>query len=144
MAWESVLAWWGWFLPAFALTFIIELPAYLLGWASLGWLRRGAGAALQPVPAIGLVLLLNLITHPLLWFASGAAPGFLVIFELAVVAIEGLVVALLIRRRIRLQRRGSRARPEWSWLVALGANALSVLAGMVALRLIMDLFAGSA
>ncbi|WP_152362818.1 hypothetical protein [Microlunatus speluncae] len=144
MDWESVLAWWGWFLPAFVLTFLIELPAYLLGWASLGWLRRGARAALRPVPAIGLVFLLNLITHPLLWLASGAAPGLLVIFELAVVAVEGLVVALLIRRRLGPQRPGSRARPEWAWLVSLGANALSVLAGMVVLRLIMDLLAGSA
>jgi hypothetical protein len=138
--WDAV-TWWGGFLPAFVLTFAIELPAYLLGWASLGWLRRRAGSVLRPGPAIGLVLVLNLITHPLLWLAAGAAPELVVIFELLVVAVEGSIVALLIRRRLR-PRRGSRAAPAWAWLVALGANALSVLVGLVVLRLLIDLLSG--
>jgi hypothetical protein len=137
----DVLSWWDGFLPAFVLTFAIELPAYLFGWASLGWLRRRAGAPLRPGPAIGLVLLLNLVTHPLLWLAAGAAPGLVVIFELIVVAVEGAIVAVLMRRRLR-PRRGSRAAPAWAWLVALGANAISVLAGLVVLRLLIDLLSG--
>lgn len=142
MLWDAV-TWAGGFVPAFVLTCAIELPAYLLGWASLGWLRRRAGATLRPLPAIGLALLVNLITHPLLWYASGRAPGLVVIFELLVVAVEGTIVALVIKRRLR-PGPGSRAAPAWAWLVALGANAISVLVGLVVLRLIIDRLTGGA
>ena len=42
LASESPLLWWYGFPIAFALTCLIELPAYLGAFAALGWCRRGA------------------------------------------------------------------------------------------------------
>ena len=64
---ESPLLFWHGFLIAFALTCAIEVPAYLGAFAALGWVRRDSGP-LTRRSAIALVVAVNLITHPLLWF----------------------------------------------------------------------------
>lgn len=147
MFWAA-LTWSDGFLPAFVLTCVIELPAYLLGWTSLGWVARTRAAAvpgassaqgpiplLGPLPAVGLALLVNLITHPVLWVTAEAWPEAVLALELSVVGVEGAIVAAVIRRRVT--GRPAAAAPGWAWPVALGANALSVLAGSTVLRMLI-------
>ena len=73
----SPLLWWDGFPVAFVLTCAIELPAYVLAFATLGWCRFAA----EPAPAadhpeaLALALAVNLITHPLLWAVSLSSTG---------------------------------------------------------------------
>ncbi|GAB3756217.1 hypothetical protein GCM10028864_38070 [Microlunatus parietis] len=134
---EAVLSWADGLLPAFALTCAIEIPGYLLGWATLGWLGRRA--PLRMPVAVLLAILVNLATHPLLWLTVGQLPWLVIPLELLAVGIEGLIVALVVRRRSAdLGSAPPWAGPVWAWPVALGVNALSVLAGSALLSLIMD------
>lgn len=134
---EAVLTWSGGLLPAFVLTCAIETPGYLLGWATLGWLGRRA--PLRVPVAVLLAVLVNLATHPLLWLAAGSLPWLIIPLELLAIAVEGLIVALVVRRRsATLGPSAPWAGPAWAWPVALGVNALSVLAGSALLTLIME------
>ncbi|MFC7621812.1 hypothetical protein [Microlunatus sp. GCM10028923] len=134
---EAVLSWSGGLLPAFVLTCAIEIPGYLLGWATLGWLGRQV--VLRVPAAVLLVIVVNLATHPLLWLTAAALPWLIIPLELLAVAIEGLIVALVVRHRsARFGAPAPWAGPVWAWPVALGVNALSVLAGSALLSLIMD------
>ena len=120
---------------AFVLTCLIELPVYLLAFAALGWCRS------RPSPhrpltirtALGLGLAVNCLTHPALWAMSVRQPqlGPLLGAELGVALVEGLLVFLVVLRRLGRESRVSRLR--WSMLTALGVNALSLLVGLVVL-----------
>jgi hypothetical protein len=130
---DSPLRWWDGFPVAFALTCVIELPAYLLAFGSLGWLgRRQDGRRPLGWPAaIALALAVNLITHPLLWAISHQlrTTGALLLAEVGVAAVEGVLI-FLVASRLGLpnRRRGLLA---WSLLAAVGANAMSLAAGLV-------------
>jgi hypothetical protein len=65
------LSWYG-FPIAFLLACAIEVPAYLAAFWSVGWCRSRPSAyrPLTMRTALALSLLLNLISHPLLWMAS--------------------------------------------------------------------------
>jgi len=127
---ESPLLWWYGFPIAFALTCMIELPAYLGAFASLGWCRRGA---LTGRSALGLALTANLISHPLLWALSlgldQTAP--LVMAEIGVALLEGLLIFAVVQRR-RVGE-GKAGRLGWSMLCAVGVNTLSLLVGLLVL-----------
>ena len=100
------MSWWW----AFVLTLVVEVPLWVtfLGrWSA--WLRL--------LYAVGL----NLLTHPLLWWAAhGHGWATIAALELVVVAVEGTITAVLWRRGAL-----------WSLLTALVINAASVLAGLL-------------
>jgi len=122
---DSPLLWWDGFAVGFALTCVIELPVYLAAFAALGFLRPYG--RLRPREALGLALAVNLISHPMLWLLAhrlvGAGP--LLLAELGVVAVEGLIIAIVVRR------------PVVSILVAVVANGLSTVVGLVAMPLLI-------
>jgi hypothetical protein len=124
---DSPALWWDGFPVGFALTCVIEVPAYLLTFAALGWLRPPSGLRLRT--ALGLALAVNLITHPLLWLVAHHVSGGagLAAAELGVVLVEGLVIAVVSRQLII------------SLAVALGVNALSTVLGLLLLRPIIGL-----
>ncbi|MBV1855971.1 hypothetical protein [Catellatospora tritici] len=103
---------------ALALTLAVEVPLYAValhaGWR-VPWVRAGA---------IGVGV--NLVTHPVLWSALwqvrgvGAYPVLLVAAEAAVCATEAALLAWWLRRPDRLLV-----------VLAVGVNALSVLAGLI-------------
>lgn len=103
---------------ALALTLAVEVPVYAAalrwGWAA-PWRRALAGA-----------LGVNLVTHPLLWWALGpltglsAYPLVLVFAELVVCGAEAVLLAWWLRRRDLLLG-----------VLAVTANAASVLAGLI-------------
>lgn len=106
-------------LLAFLWTLALELPVYAL------WLAPRLRSA---AATCGLVLAINAITHPLLWFvmprpASYAA--YLAIGESGVVVLEAALIAGVLRRH---------PRPVWIAIGAsLSANALSTAVGMLIL-----------
>lgn len=101
---------WG---EAFVWTCVLELPFY---WGLLrGRLRWWA----PPVVTVGL----NAATHPLLWWLCVRAPQRIVPCELAVIAVEGTLVWLLLRRASV-----ERAAPL-AFAASAAANAFSWLAG---------------
>ncbi len=136
---DSPLLWWNGFPVAFALTCAIELPVYLLAFAALGWCRN------RPSPhrpltirtALGLALAVNCITHPVLWAASlrQPEPGRMLIAEIGVALVEGLLVFLVVLRR--LGRETPVSRLKWSLMSAVGVNTLSLLVGLVLLPLMI-------
>ena len=106
-------------LTAFALTLLVEVPLYALalhaGWGRPWWYGVAAG------------VLVNALTHPLLWSALVGVRGahryplILVAAETGVVLVEWAVLALALRRdRVALA------------VVCAGVNAASVLVGLVA------------
>ncbi len=100
---SSPLLWWEGFPVAFALTCAIELPAYVLAFAALGWCRSRP-SPYRPLTirtALALALAVNLITHPMLWAISLqlGRTGELLIAELAVAVLEALLIFLVVRRR---------------------------------------------
>jgi hypothetical protein len=134
----SPLLWWDGFAIAFVLTCAVELPSYALAFVTLGWCRAqpSPGRPLTVLSALGVGLAVNLITHPVLWaVARGlSGPGVLLVAELAVAAVEGLLIFLVV-----LQRRGEESwasRLRWSMLTAVGVNTLSLLVGLVVLPLL--------
>lgn len=100
---------------AFLVTLLVELPFYVIGGWALG-LARPRRAAVA-----GLVV--NAVTHPVLWVtlsggpASWAGTG---VAEAIVVVVEGILVRLVVGRSL-----------GWSTLLALGANAASFAVGLV-------------
>ncbi len=103
---RGMLTWWGGWLPAFVLTCAIELPVYLIMFELCGLTGSGPGGTttgrrLGRGRAAALVLLLNAVSHPIFWSVALGLPGDrqLLAGELAVVAVEGLIVWLVVRRR---------------------------------------------
>ena len=98
---------------AMLLTLAVEVPLYTALFAvGLLSFRRAVLAA----------VMVNLLTHPLLWLALGPRPPLLavVLAEVAVGLAEFLLVGLVVRRS-----------PLLVGLTAVAANAGSILAGAV-------------
>ena len=119
----------GGYLPAFALTCVIEAIAYLAAFSALGYSADGPRGRLTRSHAVLLVLTVNLVTHPLLWWFASSTGSFggVLLAEVAVVGVEGTIVALVIRG-------------EWLWayLAATLANAVSFLVGLLLLEPILS------
>jgi hypothetical protein len=136
----SPLPWWDGYGLAFLLTCVVELPAYLLAFTTLGWCR------LQPSPrrpltllsAVGVGLAVNLVTHPVLWTVARQlnGPADLLVAELAVAAVEGLLIFVVVQAR-RTEDESRLSRLRWSLLTAVGVNTLSLLVGLVVLPLLI-------
>ena len=99
---------------ALLLTLAVEVPLYVAALAALGlapWRR-----------ALLLAVVVNLLTHPVLWSVLGERPPVLRVAaaEVLVWLVEAALLGLAVRRR-----------PALVALVAAGANAGSVLAGAV-------------
>lgn len=116
------------YLVAFALTIAIEVPAYLLGLVALHRIGPpdGKRRRLSWLAAVLLVILLNLLTHPALWWLFSAGyewtrlPAALPLAEVIVALLEGLLLFAVLRRDA-----------GWLLLVAVGANAASYGTGMI-------------
>jgi hypothetical protein len=131
---SPLLSWYG-FPIAFLLTCAIEVPAYLAAFWSLGWCRTRP-SEYRPLTiraALALTLLVNLISHPLLWIAAQRYDriGQLIIAETCVAFLEGLLIFAVISRRPGTESRLNRL--GWSLLTALGVNTLSLLVGLITL-----------
>jgi hypothetical protein len=97
---------------AAAVTLAVEVPVYAVSLAVAGLLPVWRAAALA--------VLLNLLTHPLLWYGlSAGGPAWFAPAEVAVVLSEAGVCWLFVRRDAALLL-----------LVSLVANTGSVLAGL--------------
>jgi hypothetical protein len=136
----SLLPWWDGYLFALALTCLVELPAYLLAFTTLGWcrLRPSPRRPLTVLSALAIAVAVNLITHPLLWTVARRlrGPAELLVAELGVAVVEGLLIFLVVQtRRSEDESRSSRLR--WSLLTAVGVNTLSLLVGLVVLPLLI-------
>ena len=135
----SPLLWWDGFAVAFLLTCVVEVPAYLLTFVTLGWCRFGPSPQrpMSLLSALGVALAVNLITHPLLWaIARGlSGPGELLVAELGVAVVEGLLIFAVALARRGEESRASRLR--WSLLTAVGVNTLSLLVGLVVLPMLI-------
>jgi hypothetical protein len=97
---------------ALLLTLAVEVPLYVAALVSL---------RLAPLwRAVALALLVNLLTHPVLWSALGERPPLLRVAaaEVLVWLVEAALLGLAIRKH-----------PLLIALVAAGANAASILAG---------------
>jgi hypothetical protein len=129
---SALLSWYG-FPIAFLLTCAIEVPAYLAAFWLLGWCRSRPSAhrPLTMRSALGLALLLNLISHPLLWMVALRydSTGQLIVAETCVALLEGLLIFAVVSRRPGIESRLSRL--GWSLLTALGVNTLSLLVGLI-------------
>lgn len=101
-------------IPALLLTLVVEVPVYAL---ALTALRLAA-----PARALLLGVAVNLLTHPLLWWFLAPRPpaGRFWGAELAVVLVEAAVLYATCRRE-----------PILMLVTSLGANALSLLIGLV-------------
>ncbi len=97
---------------AFVWTMILELPVYV------AFLRRETGVA----RAVGLVMLVNLVTHPLIWLAPRFEPfwAWLLVAESIVVVSEASLLVATMRRRVGL-----------AFVAAFAANLFSTLVGLV-------------
>lgn len=135
----SPLLWWDGFGVAFVLTCLVELPAYLLAFATLGWyqVRPSPQRPLTLLSALGIGLAVNLITHPMLWAVARGldTPVELLFAELAVAVVEGTVIFAVVR--VRRGEESLTSRLRWSLLTALGVNTLSLLVGLVVLPLVI-------
>jgi hypothetical protein len=136
---DSLLLWWHGFAVAFVLICLIELPAYLLAFTTLGWCRHRPSASRQltVLTGLGLGLAINLLTHPVFWaVASGMnGPAELLVAELGVAVAEGLLIFAVVPALRGEESRASRLR--WSMLTAVGVNTLSLLVGLVVLPLLI-------
>ncbi len=136
----SPLLWWDGFLIAFALTCLIELPAYLMAFAALGWSRPRPSPRrpLTTRTALALALAVNLISHPLFWMIALRldSTGNLIIAELGVSVVEGLLIFAVIVRRPGYDTVGNRF--GWAMLSAAGVNMLSLMVGMLVLPLMIS------
>jgi hypothetical protein len=136
----SPLLWWNGFPIAFALTCLIELPAYLIAFAALGW-SRSRPSPRRPLTtrtALALALAVNLLSHPWLWLIALRLDktGSLIITELGVAAVEGLVIFGVVLRRPGTDTVGNRF--AWAMLTAAGVNMLSLLVGLLVLPLMIS------
>ena len=137
----SPLQWWDGYALAFLLTCVVELPAYLLAFTTLGWcrFRPSPRRPLTVLSALGIGLAVNLITHPVLWTVARrlSGPADLLVAELGVAVVEGMLIFVVVQsRRSEDESRSSRLR--WSLLTAVGVNTLSLLVGLVVLPLLIS------
>jgi hypothetical protein len=100
---------------ALALTLLVEVPVCVLVFRFAGLLPGWRGWA----GAVGV----NLATHPLVWLALSAHPGWFVITELTATVVEALLLWAWARRDLMLLG-----------LTSLAANTASVLAGVLLTR----------
>jgi hypothetical protein len=108
-------------LVAFVWTLALELPIYT------AWLR---GAIRSGWALCGLVLAINAVTHPLLWFVMPRLSPYalyLAVGESGVVIVEALLIAVALRGR-------PRALPI-ALAASLTANAFSTAVGLVVMPL---------
>jgi hypothetical protein len=137
---ESPLRWWFGFPMALLLTCVIEVPAYLGAFWTLGWCRSRPSPfrPLTTRSALALALAVNLISHPLLWMISlrHDRTGQLITAEMCVAVIEGMLIFAVVALRPGTDTRLSRL--GWSLLTALGVNTLSLLIGMISLPAILN------
>ncbi|HEU0029719.1 MAG TPA: hypothetical protein VFQ53_03730 [Kofleriaceae bacterium] len=104
-------------LYAFAWTLALELPVYVVV------LRRSFTAWWPPC---ALALAVNLVTHPLLWFAFPQLspwPLHLVVSEACVIAVEAAIVAVFVPWRRAV-------------VAAVLANVISTLIGLVLIEIV--------
>ncbi len=137
----SPLQWWDGYAVAFLLTCVVELPAYLLAFTTLGWcrLRPSPRRPLTVLSAVGVGLAVNLITHPVLWTVARQlnGPADLLVAELGVATVEGLLIFVVVQAR-RTEDESRLSRLRWSLLTAVGVNTLSLLVGLVVLPLLIS------
>jgi hypothetical protein len=136
----SPLLWWNGFPIAFALTCLIELPAYLLAFAALGWSRSRPSPhrPLTTRSAVALALAVNLFSHPLFWLIALRLDdtGRLIIAELGVAVFEGLLIFFVVARRPGYDTMINRF--AWAMLSAAGVNMFSLMVGMLVLPLMIS------
>jgi len=101
-------------LAAFGLTLAVELPWYVGGLVALVRVRWWT--------ALGLGVVVNAVTHPVLWWVLAPAPTLLqtAFAEAVVVLAEAALLAVALRRDLVVLG-----------LLSLGANASSVLVGLL-------------
>ena len=137
---DSPLRWWFGFPIALLLTCVIEVPAYLGAFWTLGWCRSRPSPSrpLTTRSALALALAVNLISHPLLWMISLRydRTGQLITAEMCVAVIEGMLIFAVVALRPGTDTRLSRL--GWSLLTALGVNTFSLLIGMITLPAILN------
>lgn len=109
---------------AFLITCVVEVPLVVVLVRGLGW-----GSERTP-EIVGLAWLLQL-THPLLWLVHPTTVWGVVAAEVVVVGVEGMALYWWATRQVAVCP--TRATLERALLVALIANAASVLAGLVVL-----------
>lgn len=104
---------WAW---AFVLTVAVETP--LIGWLGrrLGWFGGRLGHLGRLVSA---AVLINLVTHPLLWLVRPRSTPALLIAEIVIVLVEAALWWALVRQR-----------PAACLGVAFVANAVSFAVGL--------------
>lgn len=112
-----MLALWG---KAFAMTITLETPLYILG------LRQVIGVLRTLVAS----LLVNLVTHPLVWFVLPRLFPEQVHYALASEALAITVEALMLAGACRLLRAPPRS---WVWFFGLSflVNAASAILGQI-------------
>ncbi|TYC71192.1 hypothetical protein [Streptomyces sp. CB01881] len=111
---------------ALALTLLVEVPLYTVA------LTRAGG--IRPARAAAAAVLVNLATHPLLWWflghgaarSTGSAAAYWTAFGLGEAAVCAVEAALL--RPLA----GTSLRGPLPWAASGTANAASVLAGLLA------------
>lgn len=111
---------------ALVLTLVIEIPIVLFGLWAIGWSVVGRRCWWA---RIGLGLVINLITHPLVWlvlrdrYGHGADLGWLAAAEVTVWWVEAGLIMLACRR----------VRADAGWAIALSgcANAASLAVGLL-------------
>ncbi len=101
-------------LAAFGLTLAVELPWYVTGLVLLVGVRWRT--------ALGLGLLVNACTHPLLWWVLAPRPTLArtLLAEAVVVVAEAALLAVAVRRDLAVLA-----------LLSVGANASSLLIGLL-------------
>lgn len=113
------------YLLALGLTCLVEVPLFIAGSRALGWLGTASErSVLRWWQALGLAVVLNLVTHPLLWTVALRLTtlGALFVAEAVVVLVEAAVTWLVVRRD-----------PGWALLLCVGTNAASLLIGLLVL-----------
>ena len=129
---EWVSDWWrfgGTYAAAFAFTWLIETIVYLAAFTALGLFGPDPDRRFTVRRALLLVLAVNLVSHPPLWLLASSVDGLAAVSigELAVVVLEGSLIALVLRGSWR-----------WACAAALLANACSYLAGLVGWLVIVN------
>ena len=112
---------------AYLITCLVEVPLVVA-------LVRGLGWRAERAPGVLLMAWLLQLTHPLLWLVGPTGIWQVVAAELAVVAVEGAALTWWATSRAGVTR--SWRTLERAALIAVIANAASLLAGLVVFGLI--------